>query len=231
MTIVRKWVGTPALSTSNVTASVGGTFNPGDVLELYTWENATSDTTTISTPAGWTAVDANTNEHQLRLFCLVSSTGAESIPTITWGSGIACGAVVVCYSGMTLTAGAPPADRASSSTTSIGLPSTARLPSVNGCKAAYFGTKCKTNTSNSNTFTPPANFSIIAQTNPAGSNTAFVLCEWIQTTATNIAANLVITGGTADLNFPVQSSAVILEPASGGGGGGHNGAMLLTGVG
>jgi hypothetical protein len=214
MTIANKWYGAITPATQNPAPVAGGSFNAGDAIIGFTWENPGSDTVT---PSGAAAIDFNTNAHQVRVFAFVSTTGAESMPTFAWNGGTTGRAFVACYSGVDsgLATGGNPTDRTGNTTADIVSPAVVRLPSVNGCLCLYYGIHKKTLTSNGTTFSPPGGtgFTIPVQSAPNNNDAAFVLGEWIQGTATSIASGLIFSGSVAEGSaVNMQSGIIILKP-------------------
>jgi hypothetical protein len=215
--IVRKWHGTVARGSGSVTPTTNGSYAAGDTLIYYTYQdsagtNGSAVVSGINSP--WTAIDFDTNAPQLRAFRLNVVTGSESIPTATWGTGQPCGAKLVCLSGVDPSAtGGTPVDRVTNTTGNIVSPTVGRTPSVDGCYCSWYGTHVKTATSNTNSWTPPTSFTLLDSDNPPGGAAAFVLGEWIQSTATAIGASIVFTAATPDTSAAMQSAFFILAPA------------------
>lgn len=214
MTIANKWYGAVTSASNAPQPVAGGSFNAGDALLFWTWENPGADTVTAS--AG-SALDFNTNAKQVRCFGFISATGAESMPIFTWSGGTSGRAVAVCYSGVDsgFATGGNASDRASNTTQDIVMPAVTRTPSVPGCLCLYYGIHKKSSTSDGTTFSAPGGtgFSTPIESVPNGNAAAFVLGEWIQTTATTIASGITFSGSIADASSTMQSALVILKPA------------------
>lgn len=219
MAIVQKWYGTPTAPSNSPAPAAGGSFNPGDAILAWSWENPGTDTVTCT---GAAAIDANNNYHQVRLFAFISATGAEAMPTFSWPAGTSGNtgrAVVACYSGIDsgLAVGGTPQDRGANTTVNIVMPAVSRTPSVAGCLCLYYGIHKKTASTDGITYTPPSGtgFTIPLQFNPAGNDASFVVGEWIQTTATTIASGDIFIGSaTEPSSIQMGSAFVILAPAA-----------------
>lgn len=219
MPIANKWWGAVTVPSNTPAPAAGGSFNPGDAILAWTWENPGTDTVTCS---GAAAIDANNNYHQVRLFAFVSVTGAEPMPIFTWpasSTGNTGRAVVACYSGLDsgLATGGTPQDRGANTTVNIVMPAVSRLPTLPGCLCLYYGIHKKTSSTDGITYTPPGGtgFTIPLQFNPNGNDASFVVGEWIQTTATTIASGNTFTGSIAEpSSIQMGSAFVILAPAA-----------------
>lgn len=188
-------------------------FAIGKLLLIFTGEFIGGDL--LTTPAGWTLLSPNANVKQNAIFGLVSVTGTEAMPSMSWGNQFSY-AIVGVYSGVdpTLTI-LGSGDRFVSATTNITGPTASFTPPVDGCLVVLAGARNKTATSNGSLFTAPTNFSICAQTTPNGVRSAVAICDWIQSTATLVAANQTMAGSIADgTTQSTQGMLIILGPAS-----------------
>jgi hypothetical protein len=191
---------------------VAGTFAAGDFIFVFTGEFIGTDL--LSTPSGFTLESPNSLAKQTAVFGLQSVTGSEAMPSMTWGSQFSW-AIVGVYRGLNNLTVVASGDRQSNQTTSIIGPSLAITPPVSGCLALFVASKDKTSASDSSTFSAPSGFTVAAQQTQAGAKTANIICEWIQTAATTIAANSAVTGSVADATAqPSQGIIIVLEPAT-----------------
>lgn len=192
-----------------------GTFAIGDLLLVFTGEYIGGDL--LATPAGWTLLSPNNNAKQTAIFGLVSVTGLEVMPSMSWGAQFSW-AIVGVYRGVdpALTVLAS-GDRVSAVIQNIVGPSGTVTPPQANCLVLFVGNRDKTPTSNASVFSAPASFVVAAQQTQTGggSLTANVICEWIQTTATAIAPNTAITGSVPDgANQANQGVIIVLGAAA-----------------
>ncbi len=217
MTIARVGVGAFHNVFNAANAPTPPSYSAGNKLLFITGEYMGSNT--IATPGGWTLMSPNNLAKQLACYGL-DAVGGDTIPSVYWGSpsGPWTWTILLAYSGLASVATAfdVGSDRqVGNATSSIVGPAGLVTPSQNGSVVLFVGSKNKTSTSDSSTFTAPANFTVIAQQTQSGSKTANVICEWIQTTASSIPANSVITGSVADsTNQTAESFIIVLKPAA-----------------
>lgn len=177
---------------------VAGTFAAGDMLAYITGEFIGSNT--IATPAGWSPIDANTNAQQTRVFARIA-TGSDTIPSVNWSASNRSWAVILAYRGVDsgLSNTGAPSDRQYNTTQNIIGPASSLTPSADNSLVLLIGQRNKSSTTDATTYSAPASFSVAAQYVGSGnSQNSVAICEWIQTTATNIGANLNITGSVAE---------------------------------
>lgn len=188
-------------------------FLPGDALLIFTGEFMGANT--LTTPAGWTRLDANAAAHQNAIFGLVSVTGTETMPSMSWGNQFSY-AIVGVYRGVdpSLTV-LGSNDRFTSTTTNLVGPTSAITVPQNGCLVVFLGNKNKTSASDGTTFTAPANFSIAAQVAANGARSAICICDWIQTTATTVGANQTTAGSAADATTQSMQGTIVVLGATG----------------
>jgi hypothetical protein len=188
-------------------------FLAGDCLLLITGEFIGSDL--LTTPAGWTLLSANSAVKQCGIYGLISATGSETMPSLSWGNQFSW-AIVAVYRGVdpTLTLQGF-GDRQVNATTNITGPAGTITPGTNGCLVVFAGNKNKTTTSNGVTFSAPANFTMQAQQAANGTRSAVAICDWIQTTATIIPANTVMSGSVGDgTTQTTEGTIIVLGPAT-----------------
>lgn len=208
--IVRKSVGAFHIVFNAANQPSPGAFSAGDVVLVLTGEFIGGDT--ITTPSGFTKLSPGVNANQTSIFGLLSVTGAETMPTITWGNQFSW-AIVLVYSNATLTVDFSQ-DRVGTTTTNLVGPGTLHTPSIDGCVTILVASKNKTSTSNGTTTSAPTNFTMVGQSAPSGFNSFVGICDWIQTTATTVPANVTMVGSIADsTNQSFQSIILALQPA------------------
>ena len=127
-----------------------------DILFLFTGEFMGSDT--LTTPSGWTLLTPNSNVKQNAIYGLVSVTGSETMPSVSWGNQFSY-TIIGVYQGVdpTLTVLAS-GDRFVSATTNITGPAGALTVSTAGCLVLFLGNHNKTSASDGVTFTAPSNW-------------------------------------------------------------------------
>jgi hypothetical protein len=217
MTIARVGIGPFHNVFNGANAPTPPIYSTGNKLLFITGEHMGSDL--VSTPGGWTLMSPNNLAKQIACYGL-DAAGGDTIPPVYWGSpsGPWSWTILLAYSGLASVATAfdVGGDRQVGNSTKDmqGGPSVV-TPSQNGSLVLFVGSRNKTSTSDGSTFTAPANFTVIAQQTQSGTRTANVVCEWIQTTASSIPANSLITGSVADLaNQAAEGFIIVLKPAA-----------------
>lgn len=196
MTIAFVSAGSPVYGFNTTITPVAPTDTAGTGLILITAELAGSDT--ISTPAGWTQLDASAGMGQCRAFGLVA-TGSDTMPSFTWGNQWAF-AIVLAFTGLdsSFSAAFAAAGRQTNQTTNISGPAVSRTPSQNGALALFYGERNKTSTTDGTTYTAPTNFTMAASGQHTGTSVSFGISYWIQSAATTVSANLAMTGSSSE---------------------------------
>lgn len=209
--IVRKSVGAFHVVFNAANQPSPGAFGIGDAVLVLTGEFLGSDT--ITTPSGFTKLSPGVNANQCSVFGLISLTGSETMPTISWGNQFAW-AIVLVYSNATLTVDYSQ-DRAGVTTQSLIGPTSGHTPSMDGCVNILVVTKNKTSTSNATVVSAaPTNFTMVGSNTGSGTNSFVGICDWIQTTATAVPGNLVMAGTVADsTNQSFESVVLALQPS------------------
>jgi hypothetical protein len=213
MTIAFVGAGTPIFGFNTTITPVAPTDVAGTGLILVTAELAGSDT--ISTPAGWTQLDASAGMGQCRSFGLIA-TGSDTMPSFTWGNQWAF-AIVLAFSGLdsSFSAAFAAAGRQTNQTTNIAAPVVSRTPTQNGSLALFYGQRNKTSASDGTTYTAPSNFTMGASGQHNGASVSFGISYWIQGTATTVAANLTMAGSASDSTAqPCQGIYLGILPAA-----------------
>jgi hypothetical protein len=195
--VTRVATGTP------VTTNSGGPLTPaltgyaiGDLLLYFTAEGPGSDT--LTTPSGWTRLNANNRAKQIAVFGKIAASTSESIPSVQWSVNISnqAFAVVHAYRGTKSdlssiidNAGASSIDVETTSAANCGGSFGTFTPATAGCLILHFGVKIKTSASDATVFTPPDSFSAVTTVIQAGSRCAYLVEEWIQTTAAAVSGS------------------------------------------
>ncbi len=203
MSVSRVNIGAFNLVFNAANTPTAGAFQAGDKILIFTGEALGSDATPGTPAGGWVKDSPNTNASQIACYRLDSVTGAESMPSFTWGNQWTW-AVVAIYRG--LAAGGPTnsGDRngnvAANGTTCFTGPSSTVTPSQANSLVLFVGEKNKSSAANGATVSAPSNFTVAGSSVPTGSGTRSIaaICEWIQGTATAIPANTSSTQSIAD---------------------------------
>lgn len=225
MTIALKGWGTATTGFSTTLTPTAPSFAIGDCLLYLTAEFAGSDAIP-TTPSGWTVLPSTTSAHGV-VWGLISLTGAESMPSVSWGAQTAMAAVGV-YSGVDAAmtqAFASPTPRITTSTQNIAGPAVVRTPTDDNSLMIFFGTRNKLVASNGTVYSAPTNFTMRNQGSLGGTNLSWGLCDWIQTTATAWTSGATMSGSIADgtaqhlesFLFGLLSSTPVLAPPTSGG--------------
>lgn len=218
MTIAIGTIGviSPVISGS-VTPSAGGAYNAGDILIYSTGEFQGTDVLTFPDPS-WTLWSLNSVVKSQQIYVKVAGSSSETIPTVNWSASNPSWAQLSTLTGAQLISPlsiTPSPERGANTTTNIVGPVASQTPSVNGAILWIVGERNKTATSNGTVYSPPANWTIAAQSAPGGNRPSVVIAYWIQTTATAYAANLTFAGSVGDgSNQSMQSTLVGFEPAA-----------------
>ena len=194
----------------NITPTLTG-YSVGDLLLVGTAEGPGTDT--IADPAGWTRLSPNNRARQLVLFGKLAASTADTLPTVQWSSSTSNHAwiIAMAYSGApaTLTGIVDASgDNESTNTQNIGGVFGTVTPAQSNDLVIRIGVKNKTSASNGTTFTPPANFTSIAQQAPNSLAACGVWEEWIQTTATAVPSSASV-GSLADATAQAFESVVV----------------------
>lgn len=208
MAITRVGTGTPHYVFNGANTPVFPSFSAGQTLIYAT--GIPIGSVTLTTPSGWQLLSPNNHAQQVAVFGRTATSSSDTIPSVNWGNSDWSWAVGIVLNGalsditqIVDVAG----DRAASGVSIIG-PSSALTPAANGEYALF----CGTVNGSTDTFTAPSGFTMVAQsTGSAGPSMG--ICEQIQTTATTIAGNQVMTG-SATGTPAMQGILILLKPAS-----------------
>lgn len=197
------------------TPAISGTPTANDTLVWITGEYMGSNT--VTAPAGWTRY-GDTNAHQIAVFFKdAAGGGADTIPGINWGNQEQWGIVLVLRGARAVAQILDvTSDRVAVTNANIAGPAGTLTPTQAGDYVLFVGSRNKTSATNTNTFSAPTNFTMVAQQNSYANNGPGVgICEWIQTTATVIPANASLTGtpNTDATNQSMQGVIITLKAA------------------
>jgi len=217
MSITRVGTGT-FTNTFNATntPAISGTPNANDLLVWITDEYMGSNT--ITTPSGWTRLGEGTAHQVAILVKDAVGGGSDTIPGVNWGNQEQNGIV------LTLRGTQPAASvldvtgvRVAVTNANLVGPAGSLTPTQDGDYVLFIGVRNKTSATNSNTLSAPTNFTMVAQQNSYTNNGPSVgICEWIQTTATVIPANLAMSGtpNTDASNQSMQGVVIAFKAAA-----------------
>lgn len=212
--------GAIATAFSSAVTPVPGSYTTGDALLYSSGEFFGSDV--VATPSGWTLLSNDSVVKQLKIFGRIAQSNSETIPGVTWGTStgwahisVFRGVASAFTSTMTGTG-----ERAGNTITGIINTATARTPTQDGSLAFWVGGMNKTSTTDGKTYSPPTNWTVGAQIAPNGNKLTATVGYWIQSTATIVPANSIMTASINEtVNQSMFSTMVFLAPAVTGGGG------------
>lgn len=227
MSITLVSAGTVVTGTNGITPAAG-TYQVGDALIYCTGQFSGSQT--ITDPAGWTRLTLNSGVTNVVTFGKIAASTSETIPTVNWGASNRGYAGVLAFRGVdsSFTTAGTAQERTGNTTSTIVGAASAFTPTKDGALVLFHGSRNKTSTSDTATYSAPTNFTMGLQAAVNGTNLSMGASYWIQTTATQVPANIAMTFSIADLTTQTMRGTVIyLAPAPPPSGGGGTGTTLF----